>query len=188
MVLFDSIEHMPRPMDALRAVHGLLADDGVIMLTTPNVDGVFPRLTYRLMGRRLGVWEHPDPPGHVFQFSQKTLAAALERTGFAVVHEQTESIDLDHTVGALEESVMDVIKGRARRPRDDDARLDTPPPPPRALTPTASGRSPGVATRLARRALRQAVRAGAWALAGAIAAPAPLFGAGDSLITIARKR
>ena len=32
-------------MNALRAVHRLLADDGVMMLTTPNVEGALPRLT-----------------------------------------------------------------------------------------------------------------------------------------------
>jgi hypothetical protein len=104
------------------------------------------------------------------------------------LYQATEAIDLDHTVGALEDAVMDVLKGRARRPNADDARLEAPAAPPRTPTPTASGLPPGAATRLARRALRQLVRAGAWILAGAIAAPAPLFGAGDSLIVIARKR
>lgn len=188
LVLFDSIEHMPQPMNALRAAHRLLAPGGVIMLTTPNVEGALPRLTYRLLGRTLGVWEHPDPPGHIFQFGQKTLAAALERTGFAPLYQSTEAIDPDHTVGSLEDAAMDVLKGRARRPTDDDARLDAPGPPPRERMPTASGRPPGAATRLARRALRQFVRAGAWMLTGAVAVPAPLFGAGDSLIVIARKR
>lgn len=188
ITLFDSIEHMPSPMAALRTAHRLLADDGVMMLTTPNVDGLMPRVTYQLLGRTFGVWEHPGPPGHIYHFGRKTLAAALDRAGFTTVHEETEATDLAHTVGALEDALMDVLKRKARRPTDEDARLDVPLPPPPAPTPTSSGRPPGAATRWLRRAVRTAVRTGAWAATAALAGPAPRVSGGDSLLVVARKR
>jgi len=184
VTMFDSIEHMPSPSAALRAVHDLLADDGIVAITTPNVDGLFPRFTYQLLGRTFGGWEHPGPPGHVYQFGRRTLGAALDRAGFTVVHEETEAIALDHTVGALEDVVLDVLKGKIRRPTADDARVDIPAPPARAAATTTSP----ARTRFLRRALRRTVRTAAWALVGAVAAPAPLIGRGDSLVVIARKR
>jgi SAM-dependent methyltransferase len=184
VAMFDSIEHMPSPMAALRAAHALLADDGIVMITTPNIDGLFPRLTYQLFGRTFGAWEHPTPPGHIFQFGKKTLAAALDRTGFTMLHEKTEAIALDHTVGELEDALMEVLKGRNRRPDAATATADGDAPPVPPKTPPAA--DPKV--RLMRRAVRQTVRTAAWALVGGLAAPAPLVGAGDSLVVIARKR
>ena len=73
---------------------------------------------------------------------------------------------------------------RARRaPLAIFARVDVEAPPRRASA-VAAASTP---VRVARRAVRQVVRAGAWALTGAIAAPAPMLGRGDSLIVVARK-
>ncbi|MCA9676991.1 MAG: class I SAM-dependent methyltransferase [Kofleriaceae bacterium] len=183
VTMFDSIEHMPSPMTALRAVRRLLADDGVVVLTTPNIDGLLPRVTWQLFGRTVGAWEHPGPPGHIYQFGKKTLAEALRRGGFTMVHSRTEAIPLDHTVGALEEVLMDALKGKRGRPTADDARTDVEPPPLRSAPPV--GVSP--VTRMARRAVRRVVRTGAWALTSAITAPAARLDQGDSLLVIARK-
>lgn len=180
VTMFDSIEHMPTPLGALRAAHALLKPGGIVMITTPNIDGIFPRLTYQLFGRTFGGWEHPGPPGHIYQFGKKTLAAALDRACFEVVFEKTEAIDLQHTVGALEEVVMDVLKGRTKRAAEETGDDAAPPPPKQA-----PAKDPKV--RLLRRALRRTVRTAAWALTGGVAATAPLVGGGDSLIVVARR-
>ncbi len=86
VTMFDSIEHLPSPRRALQAVYTLLRDDGIVMITTPNVEGLFPRLTF-------GAWE---PPAPLFRFGLRTLADALGRAGFEVVHDQTETIARDH--------------------------------------------------------------------------------------------
>jgi SAM-dependent methyltransferase len=178
ITMFDSIEHMPSPAAALLASHALLAPNGILVITTPNIRGLFPRLTYALFGRTLGAWEHPGPPGHVYQFSNRTLAAALDRAGFSIIEDRTEAIPLEHTVGALEEALMDALKGRTKRPKAEIEETTPQPSVPAKKSPP----------RLLRRAVRGLVRSLAWLLAGAIAAPAPLFGAGDSLIVVARKR
>jgi 2-polyprenyl-3-methyl-5-hydroxy-6-metoxy-1,4-benzoquinol methylase len=181
---FDSLEHMPSPTAALRAAHALLRENGVVMITTPNIDGAFPRLTYNLFGRTIGAWEHPGPPGHVYQFSRRTLRRALDATGFAVVHDETESIDPAHTIMALENAVMDGLRRKAGATAQP-----TPGPDSAAAAPAASnGASATERPRRARRAVRRIVRTAATAMVRALAVPAPRFDAGDSLIVVARKR
>jgi 2-polyprenyl-3-methyl-5-hydroxy-6-metoxy-1,4-benzoquinol methylase len=180
ITMFDSIEHMPSPMHALRAAHTLLRDDGIVVITTPNVDGLLPRLTYRLLARPFGAWDHPGPPGHIYQFSSKTLATALERTGFETIYAKTEAMDLEHSVVELEDAIMDVLAGRARK-QQAAAEADHAHAEPE--TERAASKP-----RLLKRALRRTVRTAAWAVVGGVAAPAPLIGRGDSLVVIARKR
>jgi len=185
ITMFDSIEHMPSPMSALRAAHELLRDDGIVMITTPNVDGLLPRLTYQVLARPFGAWDHPGPPGHIFQFSRKTLAAALERTGFTTIHDKTEAMDLEHSVGELEDAIMDVLAGRSRKKQaaaDDHAAVSD------WQLEHEEKHASASKPRLLKRALRRTVRTAAWAVVGGVSAPAPLVGRGDSLIVVARKR
>lgn len=186
ITMFDSIEHMPSPMRALRAARELLRENGLLVITTPNVDGLLPFLIYQLFGRTMGLWEHPTPPGHIYQFSGKTLAAALHRAGFDEIFRQTERIPLDHTVSELENVLVDALKRRGHRPPDPGPDLDLPAE--RVPGAAAPGEPPRGFTRLARRMVRQVARAGSWAMACAIAAPAPMLGLGDSLLVLARKR
>jgi 2-polyprenyl-3-methyl-5-hydroxy-6-metoxy-1,4-benzoquinol methylase len=185
ITMFDSIEHMPSPMRALRSAHRLLRDDGIVMITTPNVAGLLPKLTYRLLARPFGAWDHPGPPGHIYQFSDKTLASALERTGFESIYDKTEAMDLEHSVGELEDAIMDVIAGRTRKKHDagdDDHAVAE------AHAESEAKRGAPNKPRLLKRALRRTVRTAAWAVVGGVSAPAPLVGRGDSLIVVARKR
>ena len=187
VTMFDSIEHMPSPMRALAAARELLTDDGLLIITTPNIDGLLPAATYQMFCRTMGLWEHPTPPGHVYQFSSATLRAALGRAGFAPIHERTERIPLDHTVGELEEVFIGALKQRGRHPSDPGIVIEMDSTPASAShARTAS--SPNLFGRFARRGIRGAARAASWALAGALSAPAPLFGLGDSLVVIAKKR
>jgi SAM-dependent methyltransferase len=183
ITMFDCIEHMPSPMVALRAVRALLAPGGVVMITTPNVEGLFPRFTYQLFGRRFGAWDHPGPPGHIYQFGMGTMVTALQQTGFEVIHRKTEAIPLDFTVGALEDVIVDVMKGNARHSQPAMASTATAPAAAAIRQPSGDALARGL-----RRMARNAGRAVAWTLAGAVAAPAQLFGSGDSLIILARTR
>jgi 2-polyprenyl-3-methyl-5-hydroxy-6-metoxy-1,4-benzoquinol methylase len=116
ITLFDSIEHMPEPVRALATARELLARGGLLVVTTPNVDGWFPRLTWQLFGRTLGAWEHPSPPAHVYQFSRDTLDAALAKAGFRTCWSRTEAIPVEYSVDELEEALLDAFKERLARP------------------------------------------------------------------------
>ncbi len=98
LTMFDVIEHVPDPLGDLRKAFELLVPGGMAVLSTPNIDGLFPRLSLPLAGR-LGYWPHPEPPYHLFQFSVKTLAAMLEKAGFEVTGTRHYAIALAYTFG-----------------------------------------------------------------------------------------
>lgn len=80
VVLWHSLEHMPRPVEALARAHELLKDGGLLAVAVPN----FESFQAGLFGRR---WFHLDVPRHYFHFGAKSLSSALGRQGFTVVQE-----------------------------------------------------------------------------------------------------
>ncbi|QZH74834.1 MAG: class I SAM-dependent methyltransferase [Erythrobacter sp.] len=98
ITLFDVIEHLPDPLGELRAIHRLLKPGGLLLQSTPDIDGLFPRLSQKL-ANRLDYWPHPEPPHHLFQFSQATLSAMVEKAGFAVGGARHTSIYLAYNFG-----------------------------------------------------------------------------------------
>jgi 2-polyprenyl-3-methyl-5-hydroxy-6-metoxy-1,4-benzoquinol methylase len=77
VTLWDVIEHFPDPAAELREVHRLLQPDGLVGITTMNVDS----LVARLLGPR---WPWLMQM-HLYYFSVRTLSALLARCGFRVV-------------------------------------------------------------------------------------------------------
>ncbi len=110
VTLFDSIEHMPNPITTLKEVARVVKDDGFVVISTPNIEGLFPRLTYVILGKTIGVWEHPTPPGHVFQFSLKTLKMVLKKAGLEIVVSENFEIYMPYTVGELENSIINALR------------------------------------------------------------------------------
>ncbi|MBI5625440.1 MAG: class I SAM-dependent methyltransferase [Elusimicrobia bacterium] len=80
VILWHSLEHMPRPAEAVTRARELLKHGGLLAVAVPNVES----LQARLFGRR---WFHLDVPRHYYHFGAKSLAAMLERSGFHVVRE-----------------------------------------------------------------------------------------------------
>jgi 2-polyprenyl-3-methyl-5-hydroxy-6-metoxy-1,4-benzoquinol methylase len=100
VTLWDVIEHLGAPLDSLRKVHGLLAPTGVVAIRTPNIDGLFPRRSYRV-GRAIGFWPAVEPPAHLVQFSKTTLRLMLERAGFEVIAVKDTRIRPSYHFGSL---------------------------------------------------------------------------------------
>ncbi len=69
----EVIEHIPKPLEALRAMRRLLRRGGTLLLTTGNAE------PYR---KKLTTWRYIIPEIHVSIFEPKALALALERSGF----------------------------------------------------------------------------------------------------------
>jgi SAM-dependent methyltransferase len=84
ITFWDVLEHLRDPRLELLAAARLLAPGGLVAATFPNLDGWYPRTTYRLLGRHLGVWEYPELPVHLYDFDPRTARRLLERCGFAV--------------------------------------------------------------------------------------------------------
>jgi len=78
-----SLEHLYSPLDALQRVHALLKDDGLLVVSVPNMNS----LEAKLFGRWWFEW---DPPRHLYHFGKRSLTALFERTGFKVQQFRTD--------------------------------------------------------------------------------------------------
>jgi SAM-dependent methyltransferase len=77
-----SLEHLPSPVDALRRVHRLLKDDGLLAVSVPNVNS----LEFKLFGR----WWFPlDPPRHFYHFEKSSLSEIMAQAGFQLYRFRT---------------------------------------------------------------------------------------------------
>jgi 2-polyprenyl-3-methyl-5-hydroxy-6-metoxy-1,4-benzoquinol methylase len=78
------IEHVPEPVQTLRACLRLLQPGGALHITTPNTTS---------LGRRVfgPAWLHWDPPRHLFLFNSRNLRAVVEHAGFDAVAVKTIS-------------------------------------------------------------------------------------------------
>ena len=89
---WDVLEHLVDPLGELELAQRLLAPEGRIAATFPNVEGLYPRLSYWLLGQRTGVWEYPELPVHLYDFSPRTAARLLERAGYELERVRTFAI------------------------------------------------------------------------------------------------
>ena len=85
ITLFDVIEHLADPQAELAAILRLLKPGGLLLQSTPDIDGLFPRLSL-LVAKIIDYWPHPEPPWHLFQFSAATLGAMTEQAEIGRAH------------------------------------------------------------------------------------------------------
>jgi SAM-dependent methyltransferase len=78
VVLFQSLEHVPKPLATLRNCANLLRKGGRLVVSVPNFDSWQARLSGRS-------WLHLDVPRHQHHFSPPALKYALEKVGLRVV-------------------------------------------------------------------------------------------------------
>jgi 2-polyprenyl-3-methyl-5-hydroxy-6-metoxy-1,4-benzoquinol methylase len=98
ITFWDVLEHLRDPLGALLLANKLLVRDGILALSTPNVDGIFPRISLRT-APLTRVWRHPEPPYHLVQFSKKTIRYALRLAGFEILETIDRRIPLSYTFG-----------------------------------------------------------------------------------------
>lgn len=85
VTLFDVLEHLTDPRDALERVRRAVLPDGAVAITVPDFGGWWSRLA----GAR---WPFVTPWEHLTYFTRRTLAGLVEAAGFTriqVLHART---------------------------------------------------------------------------------------------------
>jgi SAM-dependent methyltransferase len=77
VLMSHSLEHLPSPFDALQRAHRLLKNDGLLVVSVPNVNS----LEFKLFG---AWWFHLDPPRHLYHFDRNSLSTLTNKAGFQV--------------------------------------------------------------------------------------------------------
>lgn len=185
VTLFDSLEHMLDPLGTLREVHRILRADGLVVITTPNINGLLPRVTYLLFGKSLGAWEHPTPPAHTYQFSVRTLLRLLEKANFDRIKTISEQIAMKYTAGKLENALIDSLQKRENPKAESAVPLAVPSFqfPPKSFLPPSRGRF-----HLVKKIPRLTIRLICYGLICSIYPLAKLTQRSDSMLVIARKK
>ena len=98
VTMWDVIEHLPSPGEVLAQVAKLLRPGGILLMATPAVDGLYPRVSLRLAPFTKW-WGHPEPPYHLQQYSKKTIVDLCRRNGFAVSKIVEDQIPLGYSFG-----------------------------------------------------------------------------------------
>jgi 2-polyprenyl-3-methyl-5-hydroxy-6-metoxy-1,4-benzoquinol methylase len=77
ITMWQSLEHVHRPLRVLRDAHRLLVPGGKLLVSVPNIDS----LPFRWFGQ---TWYGLDLPRHLTHFTPPTLRAMLEHAGFRI--------------------------------------------------------------------------------------------------------
>lgn len=86
VVSLEVVEHLPAPLDHVREMWRLTRPDGLLILTTPNFNG----LSRRYLGVR---WRVIDPE-HLGYFTQSTLSRLLRDVGYRSVSVRSRTLDV----------------------------------------------------------------------------------------------
>jgi SAM-dependent methyltransferase len=108
ITMFHVMEHLYDPRAYLAIAHGLLAEDGRLVVQVPNAAS----WQFRLLGR---AWNGVDVPRHLFDFRDRDVEKLLHQCGFEVVRRKYFSLR-DNPAG-LASSLAPSLDPMARRVR-----------------------------------------------------------------------
>ncbi|MAG12672.1 hypothetical protein CL630_02550 [bacterium] len=80
--LGDIIEHVQDPLGLLKECYRILKPEGVLIVSTPNLDSFWAKKTFLLHKFFKMPWSVLTPPHHLYQFSKNNLEMLLRETGF----------------------------------------------------------------------------------------------------------
>ena len=98
VTMFDVLEHVEQPRADLERAHELLAPGGLVVVMTPNADGLLAKWLL-IVAALTGGWLHAEPPAHLSQFSKRSLESLLNRTGFRTLETIDSRLSLLYVLG-----------------------------------------------------------------------------------------
>ncbi|MCC7078859.1 MAG: class I SAM-dependent methyltransferase [Acidimicrobiia bacterium] len=102
IAMWHVLEHVPEPVDFLRQVGKLLADDGRLAIEVPNLRGWARYVT----GDAWFPWQLPY---HLVHFTPKAMEIALDRAGFEMTSITTRSLEMQ--ILCWSQSVLNRLSG-----------------------------------------------------------------------------
>lgn len=84
--LGDVIEHVNDPRSVVKTCVDFLKDDGLLVISTPNVDCFWSRATLLFYRSFKIPWSSATPPHHLFQFSFDNLGMLLKEQDFSSIY------------------------------------------------------------------------------------------------------
>lgn len=96
IALWDTLEHLKNPVDALQKLAGVLAPGGIVAATT----GDFGSAVARIRGPR---WRLIKPPEHLHYFTRTSLRSAFAAAGLAVetMHAERQHVSIGYVLHRL---------------------------------------------------------------------------------------
>ena len=87
LTLFQVVEHLVSPLQAIRDLRSLLKPKGLMYIECPNQEGLFFQLKNQIRSLidRRNMWGALSPPQHVLGFNRRSLSSLVERAGFDIV-------------------------------------------------------------------------------------------------------
>lgn len=100
--LGDVIEHVPDSRALIKTCVSFLKKDGILVISTPNVDCFWSDTTLGLYKLFKIPWTSATPPHHLFQFSFYNLNLLLKEQDFSHAHSLfAKPISLKYELGSL---------------------------------------------------------------------------------------
>jgi len=89
VVAIEIIEHLENPFSFVRECRNLLRDEGLLFITTPNVEAVNSRIMFLYKGRLIYFDEYATiRSAHITPIFSWKLDMALEESGFEKIHDE----------------------------------------------------------------------------------------------------
>jgi SAM-dependent methyltransferase len=125
VVLWHVFEHMSAPALVLKKIHGILKEDGLLIISVPNFGSLQSKLSR-------DKWFHLDLPRHLYHFTPSTLEFILKENGFRIIRRKHTSLEysyfgmiqsLFNVLGIRVNYLYDLIRRRDARLGGDEGFL-----------------------------------------------------------------
>lgn len=95
VLMGDVLEHLPRPVEALRTIHGWMAPGGILVVAVPSTMNLLSaRIGLAVYGARGRFKTLRIPPYHLFEYTPRTVRTTLEAAGFDVLRVRQSAVPL----------------------------------------------------------------------------------------------